>query len=70
MKSSGRVMPALRISVAVNAVIVTGTSWMFSARWRAVTTTSSSWPARLLRLKDRRYREQRSAVRGRKCEQA
>ena len=44
MKSSGRSMPAFLICVCVKAVIVTGTSWMFSSRWRAVTTTSSIWP--------------------------
>jgi hypothetical protein len=32
----------VRISVCVNAVIVTGTSSMRSSRWRAVTMISSS----------------------------
>ena len=42
MKSWGRSMPAAWISVAVKAWMVTGTSSIFSTRWRAVTVISSS----------------------------
>ncbi len=42
MKSWGRSMPADSISASVKACTVAGTSSIFSARWRAVTTTSGS----------------------------